>query len=30
LKLMTFMHFPTWILSKWWRENASEIIKVIV
>jgi hypothetical protein len=29
-KLMTFMHFLTWILSKWWGVNAFGITKVIV
>lgn len=30
LKLMTLMHFLTWILSKQWGTNAFEITKIIV
>ncbi len=29
LKVMTFMHFLTWILSEWWGANASKITKII-
>ncbi len=30
LKLLTFMHFLTWILSKWWGASASKITKINV